>query len=93
MAFNEVKECCKGHVDLGSQVAGKTLKYIGKRHMTRLMSDAYGKGIVRGQAENTNLRANAKESDVTHAETFRTSRTENFYGREYLDLVERLNDK
>ena len=33
------------------------------------MSDAYGKGIVRGQAENTNLRAYAKEDGaVTFAE-------------------------
>ena len=40
--------------------------------MGRLMSDAYGKGIVRGQAENTNPRAYAKESNVTFAESMRT---------------------
>ena len=57
------------------------------------MSDAYGKGIVRGQVENTNLRACGKENAVTHAETFRSSQTESFFGREYLGIVELLNDK
>ena len=60
MAFNEVKECCKGHQDLSRRLAGERVSYIGKRHATRLMSDAYGKGIVRGQVENTNLRARAR---------------------------------
>ena len=93
MAFNAVKECCKGHVNLGGKLSGRKLNYIGKRHASRLMSDAYGKGIVRGQAENTNLRANNKENAVTHAESFRTCQTEAFYGREYLDLVQLLNDR
>ena len=57
------------------------------------MCEAYGKGIVRAQVENTNLRANHKENDVTHSETFRTCQTESFYGRGYVDLVELLNDK
>ena len=58
----------------------------------RLMSDAYGKGIVRGQAENTNLRAYGKDHDITSAECFRTCQTESFCGRECIDLVHRLND-
>ena len=57
------------------------------------MSDAYGKGIVRGQAENTNLRCNGRENDVSHAETFRTSQTESFSGKEYLKVIETLNDQ
>ena len=64
MAFNEVKECCKGHARLGEKLSGEHVNTIGKRHATRLMCDAYGKGIVRGQVENTNLRANAKSNDV-----------------------------
>ena len=93
MAFNEVKECCKGHQDLTERLRGGSVNYIGKRHAMRLMSDAYGKGIVRGQAENTNLRAYTKEdAAVTFAESFRTCQTEAFFGREYVDMVERLND-
>ena len=57
MAFNEVKECCKGHQDLSAKLSGEPLSRVGKRHHGRILSDAYGKGIVRGQAENTNLRA------------------------------------
>ena len=56
-AFNEVKEFCKGQHDLSGKVSKEKISYIGKRHASRFMSDAYGKGIVRGQAENTNLRA------------------------------------
>ena len=42
--------------------------------------------------ESTNLTANAKDGTAAFAETFRTSQTEVFYGREYLETLERLND-
>ena len=93
MAFNEVKECCKEHTDLSEQLRGDSVNYIGRRHHIRIMSDTYGKGIVRGQAENTNLRAYAKANDVTFAKSFRTCQTESFLGREYVDLVQRMSDK
>ena len=93
MAFNECKECAKGHSTLRQRLAGDGINYTGKRHASRLMSDAYGKGIVRGQAENTNLRAYSKVNDVTHAETIKTSQCVSFYGKEYVEVVERLNDK
>ena len=48
MAFNEVKECCKGHNTLAEHIRQEPLQPQGKRHATRIMSDAYGKGIVRG---------------------------------------------
>jgi len=92
LAFNEIRECCKGHQDLNQKLRGESVNYIGKRHAMRLMSDAYGKGIVRGQVECTNLRANFKGTDTTHAESFKTSQTQAFYGREYCDMIERLND-
>ena len=93
LAFNEIRECCKGHSDLNAKLNGESVNYIGKRHAMRLMSDAYGKGIVRGQVECANLRANNKEATVTHAESFRTSQTQAFYGREFCDLVQELNDR
>ena len=68
------------------------MNYIGKRNSARILSDAYGKGVVRGQVENTNLRAYARDDDVTAAECIRTSETDVFYGREYVDVIERLND-
>ena len=59
----------------------------------RIMSDAYGKGIVRAQVENTNLRAYAREYDITSAESIKACLTVAFFGQNYLDVVENLNDK
>eukprot|EP00959_Pyramimonas_sp_CCMP1952_P188181 3935238-Pyramimonas_sp.AAC.1 len=56
------------------------------------MSDAYGKGIVRGQVECANLRAYAREDDATSAESIKTCGTTAFYGREYVEMVERLSE-
>ena len=53
--FNEIKECCKGHSQLHDKLAGESMNYIGKRHGTCLMNDAYGKGILRGQGGNNNF--------------------------------------
>ena len=52
-AFNEVNGCCKGHTNLSQRVLsqGACANHIGKRHATRLMSDAYGRGIVRRQVK------------------------------------------
>ena len=51
------------------------MSIIGKRHVTRLCSDAYGKGIVRSQQESINLRVYSRDTDVLAAETFRTAST------------------
>ena len=93
MAFNEVKECCKGHSNLSQRVRSECVNRIGKRHAMRLMSDAYGKGIVRGQVESMNLRAYHKDSPVTAAESITTCLTARFYGVEYVNLVQRLSDQ
>ena len=92
MAFNEIKECCKGHQSLNESIKDEKIGYVGKRHATRFMSDAYGKGIVRGQVENMNLRAYTDWSDVTSAETLSTAPSIAFFGSEFLKMVERLND-
>ena len=92
MAYNEVKECCKGHEDLSEQIRGEPVSVCGKRHMNRLVSDSYGKAVVRSQTECTLLRTGYKENAVTAAETFRTAQTESFFGREDVQTVERLND-
>ena len=46
-AAHEIKEWCKGQHELGAEVRKERPNYIGKRLVTRFMSDAYGKGIVR----------------------------------------------
>ena len=67
---NEVKESVKGHKHLSRSLEGRRPNYIGKRHMTRLCSDAYGRGIVRSNQESTNLRTVGNDADVTSAESF-----------------------
>ena len=61
MAFNEVKECCKGHTTLASNIAREPINRQGRRQAIRLINDLNGKGIVRGQVEHTNLRAYYKK--------------------------------
>ena len=93
MAFNEVKECCKGHQKLGEKYQGEPINKLGKRFANRIMSDAYGKGIVRAQVENTNLRVYSQNVDVTSAECMHTCQTENFWGKAYVDKVQLLSDQ
>ena len=80
MAFNECREACKGHRKLAATISAEPLNRVGKRHAMRIMSDAYGKGIVRAQVENNNLRAYAKEHDITSAESIKTCQTVSFLG-------------
>ena len=47
---------------------------------------------MRGQVENTNLRAYYKKENVTAAEAIMTAGTVGFYGRNYVDVVEALQD-
>ena len=93
MAFNEVKECCKGHTTLAAKIAREPINKQGKRHAIRLINDLYGKGTVRGQVENTNLRAYSEKGDVTAAEAIMIAGTTDFYGKNYVDVVECLQDK
>ena len=88
MAFAELKELQKGHARLAEQIKERGLEYQGKRHMTRFMSDAYCKGIVRGQAECCNLRSHYKEGDATCAEKITTTQYVAFPGHEYLRYAE-----
>jgi hypothetical protein len=68
-AYNEVKELKKGHHALAEKMRGRTPSYIGHRHATRLLSDFYGKGVVRSAQEAANLRAYADARGVTAAES------------------------
>ena len=46
-SFNEVKEAKRGHHALADKIHDKRISYIGHRHVTRILSDYYGRGIVR----------------------------------------------
>ena len=93
MAFNDVKECCKGHRTLSTQTATEHINRIGRRHAIRSTSEADGKGTVRGEVENTNLRAYSKSHDVSSAEAIHTSLATFLFGREFENMVQILNGK
>ena len=81
----------KGHQQLGFEIKDERIAYIAARHAKRILSDAYGKGVVRSNQESTNLRTYTKENDVTAAETFRTAQCMSFAGHEFCSLVEQAN--
>ena len=88
MGYREIKEFQKGHMALHASLAEKDLQTIGKRHATRFLSDAYCKGVVRGQVECCNLRANHREGQIVAAERISTAGFISFPGREYVALLE-----
>ena len=87
MAFIELKELQKSHAAVAQQTQAGGLAYQGKRHMTRFMSDAYCKGIVRGHAECSNLRVYATE-DAASAERITTTQYVSFPGHDLLRYAE-----
>ena len=94
MAFHEIREFLKGHSRLQAEAVarGDPLEKVGKKHAMRIMSDAYQKGIVRGQVEGCNLRANHREDTVVAAERVSTAEFTSFPGHAFLNTVRRLAD-
>ena len=87
MGHGEIKEFQKGHEQLHVQHGGKALDDVGKRHANRFLSDAYLKGVVRGQVECCNLRAYHRESAVVAAERIATTTFESFPGAAFAEFV------
>ena len=72
----------KGRKRLQTSIGHKDTSYIGRRHMLRLCSDAYGKGIVRSNQESVNLRVSGTPDDVTSAEFIHTASSTVFPGKD-----------
>ena len=87
MAFHEIKEMQKGQQRLQQSMQKEPVEKIGQRTATRFLSDAYCKGIVRGQVECCNLRAYQKGSCVVAAERISTAAFCSFPGRALLQAV------
>ena len=90
-SFNEVKEAKKGHHALADKIGDKRISYIGHRHVTRTLSDYYGRGIVRSNQERTNLRAYCRPQNVTSAEAINTNKNVILPAAAAFKLVERKN--
>ena len=89
VGIHEAKEWMKGHKQLHENLRGESIPYQGRRTAQRIMSDSYGKGIVRGAVECVSLLTYGNVGDVTAAETIKTSRSRTFYGGAFLGRVER----
>jgi len=89
-SFNEAKEMKKGHHALADKTKDTRLSYIGHRHVSRICSDYYNKGIVRSNQESTNLRAYTDSRDVTAAESIKTSMTAMFPGASAMEIIEKI---
>ena len=76
---------------MAEKISDKRTSYIGHRHVTRILSDYYGRGIVRSNQESTNLRAYSRTEDVTAAEAIKTNKNVNLPAAGALKLVERMN--
>ena len=87
-SFNEIKEFMKGHRSIAEQIKDERSGYVGFRHARRILSDYYGKSVVRSQQESANLRLYSKAEDVTAAETIKTSAVATMPGRQLLQLYE-----
>ena len=92
MGFHEIKEFQKGHIALHAnlEVANADISTMGKRHASRLLSDAYCKGLVRGQVECCNLRANHIDGQIVAAERLSTTGFVLFPGHTCIRLLEQL---
>ena len=73
-SFNEVKEAKKGHHAMAEKIADMRLSYIGHRHVTRILPNYCGQGIVRSNQEGTNLRAFSRSNNVIVAECIKINK-------------------
>ena len=73
------------------KISDKRTSYIGHRHVTRILSDYYGRGIVRSNQESTNLRTYIRRGDVTSAESIKTNKNIVLPAAGALRLVEKMN--
>ena len=92
MGHGEIREFQKGHEQLHAQHARKPLDDLGKRHANRFLSDAYLKGVVRGQVECCNLRAYHRDDTVVSAERIATTTFESFPGAAFADFVAKYHN-
>ena len=73
IANQETKEMMKGQQHLYEDLKDNKAGYYGARTVKRLITDCYGRGIVRGAVETTNLNIMSEHADPTAAETVKTA--------------------
>ena len=87
-SFSEIKEFMEGHHALASTFQSARVGYVGHRHATRILSDCYGKSVVRSQQESANVRLNSRKHDVTVSESIKTTLFVAMPGRSLVELMQ-----
>ena len=72
-AMHEVKEWQKGQQLLYEELENNKPGYYGARSAKRLITDCYGRGVVRGAVETSHLITSTKQFDPTSAESIKTA--------------------
>ena len=94
LAVNEANEMQKGMAQLGQRLREQihSLPYIFNRFKQRVLSDCYGKGVVRAAVETTNLQTQSRANNVCAAETVIAGPlVVTFLGKEFVDLLEKVS--
>ena len=73
IAVHEVKEWMEGQQHLSEELQSKKVGYVGARVGKRLITDCYGRGVVRGAVETCNLILKSGHQDPTAAESIKTA--------------------
>ena len=73
IAVHEVKEWMRGQQRLYEDIKDNKIGYLGARCAKRLITDCYGRGVVRGAVETSHLITQSWQHDPTAAETIKTA--------------------
>lgn len=90
IANHETKEMMKGQQHMYEELKDNKPGYYGARTVKRLMTDLYGRGIVRGAVETTNLNTMAEHPDPTRAESVKTAQVTDISLQYPLQLLQHI---
>ena len=90
IAVQEVKAWMAGQQHLYEELKENKTGYLGARATKRLITDCYGRGVVRGAVESTKLILDSQHNDPTHAECIKTAQVTDIALQFPLKLLEHI---
>ena len=92
IAVHEVNAWMAGQQHLYEELKDTKTGYLGARAAKRLITDCYGRGVVRGAVESTKLILDSQHSDPTHAESIKTAQVADISLHFLMKLLEHIAD-
>ena len=93
IAVHEVNAWMAGQQRLYEELKDTKTGYLGARAAKRLMTDCYGRGVVRGAVESTKLILDSQHSDPTHAESIKTAQVTEISLHFPMELLKHIADR